>query len=165
MSKKYLSVALLSTLFSAPAISDCGFTPEQTRILRTAESVGMPFDYRKTLPAIVIQESFVGRYVVRANPNDKPNGSYGVTQIKLETGMWLTGEDNLWKAKAELLPRLIKDDIYALTLAVKKLESVNKGNWIETWEDYNGGSHKEAYARNIRKHIRTLEKCDFFDWR
>lgn len=150
---------LLSTSANA---SECTFTTEQDRLLKLAASYGEPFSYRKTLPAIVMQESFVGSYVVRINPNDGKHGSYGLTHILLETGMWLEGVDNIWKAKSEMVDRLMSDDLYSFKLAVKKLDSVHKGDWMETWKRYNGSVE---YAYKIRDNIRLLERCGYFKFK
>lgn len=150
------SVALASSAHA------CTFTKEQDRLINLAASYGEPFNYQKTLAAIVVQESFVGQYVVRVNPKDGKHGSYGITHIMLDTAMWLEGVQSSWKAKARIAPRLMKDDIYALTLAKKKLDSIHKGDWMATWSKYNGGS--KEYANKIKQHIRTLESCGYFDW-
>lgn len=142
--------------------SECNFTVEQDRLLHLAASYGEAFDYRKTLPAIVMQESFVWKYVIRVNPSDGNLGSYGITHILLDTAMWLEGIDSRWDALDVLTERLIKDDIYALQLAVRKLDSVHKGDWMNTWSAYNGGSRK--YAESIRDNIRLLERCGYFNW-
>ena len=142
---------------------DCDYTPEQTHVIQLAAAYGEPYGYRKTLAAIVLQESIVGRYVVKVNPSDKPYGSYGITQVKLDTAMWLLGVKSSWKAKAVIVPRLINDDLYALGLAVKKLDSVKKmsGTWLQLWKNYNGSM---VYAHNIRDNIRHLERCGYFSW-
>lgn len=156
--------AILALSLSTPVLADdCKFTTEQDRLIKLAASYGESFGYRKTLPAIVMRESFVGSYVVRINPKDGKHGSYGITHILLSTAMWLEGEDNIWKAKSEIVDRLMTDDIYSLKLAVEKLDSVNKGNWMSTWASYNGGSKKYAYK--IRDNIRLLERCGYFNWK
>ena len=144
--------------------SECNFTVEQDRLLHLAASYGDSFNYRKTLPAIVMQESFVWKHVVRINPTDGKLGSYGITHILLDTAMWLEGVDSRWEALDRLTERLIKDDLYALQLAVKKLDSVHdpKKGWMNTFSMYNGGSRK--YAESIRNNIRLLERCGYFNW-
>lgn len=156
----YKLIPILSIFVHQLTYAQCSFTPEQTRLINLAASYGEPYDYKKTLAAIVVQESFVGEYVVRVNSGDGKYGSYGVTHILLESAMWLEGEDSSWKAKSKIVPRLINDDLYALQLAVKKLDTVNNGNWIETWNRYNGNS--KTYGIKIRDHIRNLESCGFF---
>ena len=160
---KLVTIGVLSGLLSAPISSACNFTKEQDRLINLAASYGEAFGYQKTLAAIVVQESFVGRHVVRINPKDGLHGSYGITHVLLSTAMWLEGEKSQWQAKSTIAPRLIHDDIYALRLAVKKLDSIgtDKG-WIHLWSAYNGGSL--AYAEKIRKHIRKLEQCGYFNW-
>lgn len=158
-----IRVLLASTtlLFGQQAYAQCSFTPEQTRLIKLAASYGEPYNYQKTLAAIVVQESFVGEYVVRVNNKDGKYGSYGVTHILLSTAMWLEDEKNSWRAKTEILPKLMNDDIYSLRLSVKKLDSVHKGDWLSTWNAYNGGG--KVYGVKIRNHIRDLESCGFFE--
>lgn len=162
ISMKILTGLLASFLSAFVSASECNFTTEQDRLLKMAASYGEPFNYHKTLPAIVLQESFVGNYIVRINPKDGKHGSYGITHILLSTAMWLEGEDNIWKAKSEIVDRLMTDDIYSLKLAVEKLDSVHEGNWMDTWAKYNGS---KKYAYKIRDNIRLLERCNYFKWK
>lgn len=159
MNCKLLPPLLLLSV-GAVSASECTFTTEQDRVLKLAASYGEPFNYRKTLPAIVMQESFVGSYIVKVNPKDGKHGSYGLTHVLLSTAMWLEGETNIWKAKSEVVDRLMTDDLYSFKLAVKKLDSVHKGNWMDTWSRYNGGSMK--YANNIKNNVKLLERCGYF---
>lgn len=150
-------------VYSSIALSgECKFTVAQDRLLKLAASYGEPFNYRKTLPAIAMRESFVGSRIVKINPTDGKLGSYGVTHILLSTAMWLEGVDSRWEALDKIAPKLLNDDLYALKLAVKKLDSVHKGNWMKTWEKYNGS---RKYAYKIRNNIRLLERCGYFNWR
>jgi hypothetical protein len=139
-------------------------TPEQSYLVAKAYYTGLPKDMGYTLAAIVIQESFVGRYVIRANNTDGRYGSYGITHVMLDTAMWLEGYNNSWKAKAEILPRLISDDDYALELALKKLHSVKSETWWSTWAKYNGsGTMAQEYARKIGAHIKMIKQCYGFE--
>lgn len=158
--KKAFLIAFTSVLSVSAIASNCNYTDEQSTLIKKAASYGSAFGYRKTLAAIVVQESFVGKYVIRINPKDGKHGSYGITHILLDTAMWLEGVESVWKAKDSIAELLIKDDLYALGLAVKKLDSVHKGNWMKTWSAYNGGSYK--YAVNIRDNVRKLESCGYF---
>lgn len=160
--KKTLLGVIGVYLSASSYASECSFTVEQDRLLHLASSYGEPHDYRKTLPAIVMQESFVGKYIVRINPKDGKMGSYGITHVLLSTAMWLTGETNRWKAKDELVERLIKDDVFSLHLAVKKLDSVRSDSWMNTWRNYNSTSGGDTYANKIRNNIRLLERCGYF---
>ena len=163
--KKFAIYAFLAISGSKSFASQtqCNFTEEQSRLISKAASYGLSFGYKKTLAAIVVQESFVGKYVVRINPKDGEMGSYGITHILLETAMYLEGIDNKWYAKDVVVEELIKNDLYALGLAVKKLDSIHKGDWMQTWSRYNGGSTK--YANSIKNNIRKLEHCGYFsDW-
>lgn len=144
--------------------ASCNFTKEQDELLNLAISWGSPFDFEQTLPAIVMQESFVGDKVVRINPSDGALGSYGVTHILLETGMWLEGKEfNRWEA-LELGEELIFNDAKAMELAIMKLQSVHKGNFVNTWRNYNHSKYGGEYANSIKENIRTLKSCGYFSW-
>lgn len=69
---------------------------------------------------------------------------------------------NSWYAKQYIAPKLINDNVYALGLAVKKLDSVNVSTWRERWNKYNGKT--TTYAPKIIKHMRRLESCGYFKW-
>ena len=157
--KKFFLLLVISVL-SSESFSRCGYTDEQASLIDKAASYGAAFGYSQTLSAIVVQESFVGSYIVRINPNDGSHGSYGVTHILLDTAMWLESKKNIWYAKDVIAEELIKNDLYAMGLAVKKLDSVHKGNWMQTWSKYNGGSM--VYAGKIRDNIKKLKSCGFF---
>lgn len=164
MSKLLLLCAILCSQF---AQGSCNYTQEQSRLIKLAASYGLPYNYSKTLAAIVVNESFVGKYVVRINNKDMPYGSYGVTQVKLDTAMYLLDVKSSWYALQSVAPKLITDDVYALGLAVKKLESIkhiDNGNWRKLWANYNGGKHKITYSNNIVKTIIKLDKCGYFKW-
>ena len=157
------AILTLSVSKSFALQTECNFTEEQSRLINKAASYGSAFGYKKTLAAIVVKESFVGKYVVKINPKDGRMGSYGITHILLDTAMYLEGVSNKWYAKDVIVEELITNDLYALGLAVKKLDSVNRGNWMQTWSKYNGGSTK--YANSIKNNIRKLERCGYFsDW-
>jgi hypothetical protein len=150
-------------LLSTPVMANqCDFTVRQHKLLNMAASYGLPFGYQKTLAGIVMQESFVGVHIVKNNPSDGKYGSYGITHILLETAMWLEKETSYLRARDVIFSKLVEDDMYALSLAVKKLDSVHKGNWMNTWAAYNGGS--KNYAISIRNNIRLLESCGYFSW-
>lgn len=142
----------------------CNFTKEQDRLLQLAISWGIPYDFEMTLPAIVMQESFVGDKVVRINPDDGRLGSYGVTHVLLETGLWLEGKKfSRWEALA-LAEELVTDDDKAMQLALLKLKSVHNGDFLATWRKYNHSNHGGDYANDIRNNIRTLKTCGYFRW-
>jgi hypothetical protein len=121
-----------------------------------------------TLAGIIQQESFVGSHIVRVNPADGNGGSWGVTQIQLETAMWITGEDNMWRAKAKLVPVLLNHDAVALSMALEKLKSVKltlgtRFTWKRLWAGYNGsGKAAEKYAGKIQDKVKLLQKCFVF---
>lgn len=177
MIKVLFSIFILVFCFSqANAIeTECPvYTDAQEDALKLAYSVGYEDDLGLTLAAIVVQESFVGPYIIRENPNDYSThkrydgsefiirGSYGITQILLSTGMWLEDYTSVWKARGELVPRLVQDDEYALEVALKKLRSVRKSDqpWRTLVSRYNGsGQAAREYATNIAKHVTMFKKC------
>jgi hypothetical protein len=177
MIKNLTSIFVLLFCFSqANAIdTECPvYTPEQEAALKLAYEVGYEDDLGMTLAAIVVQESFVGPYIIRENPNDysthkrkdgstfKIRGSVGLPHILLSTGMWLEGYTSVWKARAELVPKLFNDDKYALQLALRKLKSVQKPDqdWRTLVSRYNGaGPAARSYAKKIAKHVNTFKKC------
>ncbi len=159
MKTVYKLIPIVSVFVHQLTYAQCSFTPEQTRLVKLASSYGEIYGYQKTLAAIVVQESFIGDRVIRMNPTDGKYGSYGITHVLLETAMWLESSSRI-EAWDVIAPRLQNDDIYALHLSVRKLDTVNNGNWVETWNRYNGNS--KTYGIKIRDHIRNLESCGFF---
>lgn len=141
------------------------YSPNQISALHTAYSVGEPYELGLTLAAIVQQESFVGNHIIRLNSKDGKYGSYGITHINLETAMWLEGEKNSWIARAKVAPRLVVDDLYAMELALRKLETVESLGWQDMVRSYNGSVRSSKtldYLNNIRKHIHQFKTCGVF---
>ena len=141
------------------------FTKEQQILLDQAYIIGKPYNLGYTLQAIIWQESFVGKYVVRINPKDGKAGSYGVSHIQLTTAMALTGETNEWRAKAELLPRLMTHDAFAISLSLNILYATQKQihNWHSVIAAYNGGLNgidnpkAQVYADAISEKVKYLQ--------
>lgn len=157
---------MLMLLVSSVALSGCPkYSKEQDRLLHLAYYTGAAENLGYTLAAIVIQESFVGPYIIRSNEKDSGGGSYGITHIQLKTAMWLEGEKNLWRAKQDIIPKLIMSDAYALQLGINKLKSVGVvgdgvvGSYMELWGRYNGGNERGPYAKKIRTHVKMLQNC------
>lgn len=136
------------------------YTTEQQHLISKAYVKGLPHDLGYTLASIVIQESFVGANIVRVNNKDGDYGSYGLTHIELRTAMWLEGYTNSWRAKQDLVPKLISDDDYAMGLAITKLLKNKHKGWLGMWSSYNGGGVKAiAYGSKIKNHISKLKGC------
>lgn len=169
---------LLLMNYSVSAEECRDYTVEQRKILDLAYSVGYDYDLGVTLAAISKQESFVGSYVIRDNPNDysvhydaegretKIRGSYGITHILLSTAMWLEEEDSLWGARGKIASKLMTDDVYALRMAIKKLESVKREGqtWREMVARYNGsGIMARQYAEKIASHVNEFKRCEVFN--
>lgn len=155
------ALTLFLALLSPWALSQCPtYTEQQEELIHLAYYTGLPKDLGYTLAAIVIQEALVGSYVVRLNEKDRGGGSFGVTHIQLRTAMWLEGEENVWKAKQDIVPKLITSDAYALHLALLKLRTIrNSSSYMELWGRYNGGGKNNPYAKKIRSHVQMLQKC------
>lgn len=167
MSKKqYIAGFILTILYIALLAeplhaSQCrSMTVEQERAVQMAYVVGSPVDLGYTLAAITIQESFVGDYIVKANPKDGEHGSYGLTHVLLSTAMWLEGEESIWKAKQDILPKLLTDDLYAFKMSLMKLNTYKGDDWKGRVKAYNGrGALAEKYYKNIVKHVKMLKNC------
>jgi len=141
--------------------SECPtYTTEQTQVLRNAWDIGLPHDRQHTLMAIVEREAFVGPYVIRVTSTDGDHGSYGVAMMQLTTAMHLTGEDSSWRARAELAPRMMQDDTYALQLAMLYLLRHERLGWAEAIRRYNGsGAAAERYAAEVSERVNLFVRC------
>ena len=149
--------------------NDCRvYSNEQLRVLHLANNIGSDYDLGLTIAGIVQQESFVGKYVIRVNANDYSThfddegrstiirGSYGITHVLLSTAMWLEDVDSTWKAKATIVPALVTNDHYAIGLAIRKLQSVQREgqSWRELVAKYNGaGIAAREYAEKVAEHV------------
>jgi len=155
------ALAFLLALLSPLVVAKCPVhTAEQGELIYLAYYTGLPEDLGYTLAAIVVQEAFVGGYIIRLNERDRGGGSWGITHIQLKTAMWLEGEDNVWRAKQDIVPKLITSDAYALHLALLKLRSIrNSSSYMELWGRYNGGGKNNPYAKKIRSHVQMLQNC------
>lgn len=158
-------LTLLLFLTSVLSYGECPkHTHEQKRLINLAYYTGDYYDLGYTLAAITVRESFVGSYVVRINPKDAGGGSYGLTHIQLDTAMWLLGEKNNWKARAEIIPKLMSSDAFALELAIRKLQAVqySTNSWRELWGKYNGAGPNSDYSKGIQSNIVMLKSCYTF---
>lgn len=136
------------------------FTTEQDILIRKAHAIGNYADLGYTLAAIVWKESIVGSYIVRINASDGSLGSYGVGNMLLTTAMELLGEDNHWRAKAVLVPKLINDDVEALILSLRYLERHQELGWRAMITKYNGaGSDAIRYQRDVVNRVKALQQC------
>lgn len=159
--KKILTVLAILGCISDVAATQCReYTEEQETLLNLAYHKGLPYDYAYTLAAIVQEEAFVGKRVIRINPLDK-GGAYGVTQITLKTARDLTGAGH-WEGR-KIAEELVKDDQFAMDMGIRKLMSVRTRNFLKLWERYNGrGKAAVAYAKRVRGHVRQLKACHYF---
>lgn len=136
------------------------YTSEQAQVLRKAYDIGLPHNRQHTLMAIVEREAFVGPYVIRVTSTDGDHGSYGVAMMQLTTAMMLTGEDSSWRARAELAPRLMQDDTYALQLAMLYLLRHERLGWREAIRRYNGtGAAADRYADAVADRVNLFVRC------
>jgi hypothetical protein len=138
------------------------FTTEQDVLLRKAYAIGNYDDWGWTLAAIVWRESIVGQYIVRINGQDGQQGSYGVAHMQITTAAYLTGEENLWRAKATLAPTLINNDTLALELALKYLQKHQDLGWRGMIARYNGkGKQARMYSDDVVARVKTLQACTY----
>lgn len=136
------------------------FSHEQDILIRKAFAIGNEDDLGYSLAAIVWRESIVGRYIVRVNGPDGSLGSFGVAHMQLATAMWLEGVNSRWEAKATLAPKMINDDVYALTLSRNYLKSHLDLGWRQALARYNGkGPAARAYGQDIVKKVKVLQRC------
>lgn len=156
-----LIMALTYGLSSDASAQECPtFTPEQDVLIRKAHAIGDWYDLGYTLAAITWKESIVGRYIVRINATDGKWGSYGVGNMLLTTAMELTGEDNYWRAKATLAPKLINDDVEALKMSLRYLNRHRDLGWREMIAKYNGqGPDAERYRQDVVRRVTVLQEC------
>jgi len=161
--------AVIAVFFSILATSpvyaqECpGFTPEQHVLIQKAKAIGDYNDLGYTLAAIVWREAIVGQYIVRVNGGDGAEGSYGVAQMQITTAAYLTGEDNLWRAKAVLAPALINNDTVALKLGLQYLNTHAHLGWRAMIARYNGkGPMARAYARDVVGRVKILQTCLYY---
>ena len=155
---------ILSGIIEGVEASTCPtHSVEQQKLIKKAYNHGLPHDLGYTLAAIAIQESFVGKHIVRLNNKDGKYGSYGVTHILLETAMYLEGYSNTWRARAELVPKLIGSDEYSMDLSISKLNRHKERGWIGMVRKYNGvGKDAITYGDKVTKHVSMLKKCYIF---
>lgn len=154
-------ILLLGKWATAEAQQQCpSFTHEQDVLIRKAHAIGNQYDLGYTLAAITWKESIVGRYIVRINASDGKWGSYGVGNMLLTTAMELTGEENYWRAKATLAPKLINDDTEALKMSLRYLNRHRDLGWRGMITKYNGrGPDADNYRRDVVRRVSILQRC------
>lgn len=152
----YIVALLLCTInYAYGQISCPNYTEEQQKLIYKAYNFGYGRGYEITLPAIVVQESFVGDKIVRYNPSDP---STGITQIQFKTLQHLSGLSH-YEAAIEA-ERLVHDDRLAMYYAVLKLDTVKTQSFWYKWKRYNGtGIRAEQYANKIQKITKQLQYC------
>lgn len=154
-------VLALMAFENVKASEQCeGFTDEQRYYLWMAKAIGDEHDLGHTLAAIVWRESFVGQFVVKINESDGDYGSYGITHMMLSTAMSLLGYDNVWKAKEELIPKFINDDVYAMGMSLGYLKRHEYLGWRGMIARYNGaGPAAQDYMTDVVSKVAVLETC------
>lgn len=154
----YKTLLILSMVGGSSALAnECReYTDDQKAILRLSYSVGEPYDLGYTLASIVVQESFVGPYIVRINPSDGGYGSYGLGHVLLDWAMTYEGVDSSWEGKEILIPKLLTDDVYALNMALNHLLSNSHKGWKDMVISYNGSY---TYYNRVVPILRDLQKC------
>lgn len=155
-------VLLAGWLFTdnAHATSCPTFTHEQDILVRKAHAIGSSHDLGYTLAAITWKESIVGDYIVRINATDGQWGSYGVGNMLLTTAMEMEGVENYWRAKARLAPKLINDDVEALSLSMRYLLRHKSLGWRAMIVKYNGrGADAVRYQKDVVRRVSVLQRC------
>jgi len=167
MKRLNLIFAIITYTLCVPLYASCrDFTEEQYLTISEAFNYGHKQGYGYTLASITIQESFVGTYIVKVNNSDGKYGSYGVTHILLSTAMWLEGYTNHYKAKQDIIPKLINDNEYSFKLSIKKLNTYKGSNWSERWASYNGkGDMARKYSKSIKRNVEMLKRCTGLAWK
>lgn len=136
------------------------FTVEQEILLRKAHAIGQHDDWGYTLAAITWRESIVGDLIVRVNGQDGNAGSYGVAHMQVTTAMYLLGIDNIWEAKATLIPKMINNDRFALELSLTYLLRHEHLGWRGMIARYNGrGEAAQLYAEDVAAKALTIQQC------
>lgn len=165
--KTLITILLLLVSGRTSATCDVNFTEEQNRLLYKAFEVAKDDNLGFTLAAITWKESFVGSHIVRINNTSGDYGSYGVTHIQLSTAMWLVGETDLWAAKAVLIPKLITNDAFALSLGLEVLKQAKNrtDNYRAILATYNAGFGRKdttaaiKYAEDVAMKVKYLQQC------
>ena len=158
------NIFLAFLLLPLVAVADCGkrWTVEQWSVAQIAYHAGEPYGYGYTMAALVERESFVGPYVIRHNIKDGQEGSWGIGHVQLTTAMQLENYTNLYKARAELVHRMVSDDVYAAELSARYLaHHIERRGWYNGVRRYNGGSR--LYADHVTKRALQLQRCNLFN--
>ena len=154
-----LSFAFLAVTVRA---DDCpSFTPEQESILQKAALLAEPYDWSYTMMAIVIRESFWGNEIRRHNPGDADGGSWGVTQMRVTTALWLVGWDDTPESREIMRNMLVECDTCAMELSLHYLmRHIEARGWQAGIARYNGaGERAERYSESVVARVRVLQRC------
>lgn len=152
------------------------FTQEQRDLIRYAYVVGSQYDSEiynivgthagHSLAAILIEESFVGEYIIRVNASDGLLGSYGIMMVQITTIFHMDGLEDTWVNRQDIAPnimtRLLTDDLFAIESGYRYLRKMilQRGSLWEARRAYNGaGSRAIAYADRTGETVRMLIKC------
>ena len=156
-------VQIESVTHLAPVPEECKLTDDQMSKVKFSIDYAQEYDMSYTLAAIALKESNAGRWKV--NIQDPSGGLYHVTLDKVLTYYgWEKTPFNLNRA----MQRLVDNDTLAAELAVKELlfwKDLNSGNWLDTWANYNAGTHGKnttrgkQYAEDIRQLIVKIKQC------
>lgn len=155
--RRWLKALPLILMPSVAGASICPeFTEDQSALLKLSHAVGEPFDLGNTMAAITYQESFVGAYIVKINPKDGKMGSYGAMHTQLAWVASYEGVTSSWEAKQDLVPKLLTDDVYALTMGLNHLMKDLHHGWRGMVYRYNGS---REYVDKIVDKLVILDKC------
>ena len=136
------------------------FTDEQQVVLQKAAILAAPYDWSYTMMAIVWRESFWGDEVRRHNPGDADGGSWGVTQMRVTTALWLVGWEDTEETREVMRNMLVECDTCAIELSLHYLMSHADRGWFGMVKRYNGaGERAERYADAVVARVRVLQRC------
>ena len=155
-------IVLMLVIGSAARADQCpSFTDEQQAVLQQAAMLAAPHDWSYTMMAIVWRESFWGDEVRRHNPGDADGGSWGVTQMRVTTALWLVGWDDTEGTREVMRNMLIECDTCAIELSLHYLMGhINVRGWRAGIARYNGaGERAERYADAVVARVRVLQRC------
>lgn len=174
--KGFILTVLLLVSTNAIAQQCRTFTEEQRELIRYAYVIGSQFDQEvyntvgthagHTLAAILIEEAFVGEFIIRVNAADGLLGSYGVMMVQITTIFHMDGLEDTWRNRQDLAPdlmvRLLTDDMFAIESGYRYLRRMIL-QWGSLWEArraYNGaGSRAIAYADRTGETVNMLIRC------
>lgn len=148
------------------------FTEKQVEILELARSVGYIKNLEWELPAIAMQESFVGKSVVRHREVSAHDTSYGITHFKPSTATYVASKRKLYPivpSEVKLLLESHTGDVLSLHLTLEYLTwKRERGySWDRMIGSYNAGKYwnhsmGRHYVSSVVNNMKYLQNCVAF---